>query len=223
MGHEKREYKIVDAATGGAPKGTPALADENGNVIAPSPPNQPEQRLIFNKHTDNMRKVDHYRIRFDIKDFKNSTLRFVPNRDDVFWVQEGTECPTNRCGLPGVIWVDDVDKGGEWIDVINMDLAKLDFQFTLNFVDKTITNPTQADYVDLDPGGGNEDQGGGGSGFTVSYAAIAVGTVAFAAFTAYGFGLLESGFIPTRAYVMVAVGTLAFAAFAAYLSGLFER
>lgn len=160
MAKADRNYKIEEVMTGSPPAPRPTMVDGKG-----MDPNDP---IKFNKDTDRIKKVDHYRIRFDIKSFNNSRLRFVPNKDDVFWVQEGTVCPSSRCGLPGIIWVDEVDPGGEWIDVINMDMQPLRFQFTLNFVDKTITNPTPADYIDLDPGGVNEDRGGTGSGFTSS-------------------------------------------------------
>lgn len=178
MGHKKRTYEIE--VTAGDP---PVRLLSDGNVV------KPDDRIIFSKRTDQMRKVDHYRIRFKIKDFGDSRLRFVPNRDDVFWVQEGTECPKTRCGLPQAMWVDKIDDDGKWIDVINMNLAELQFQFTLNFVDKTISNPTKDDYVELDPGGGNENQGGGGSGFTFdAFAAFAVLALGFGAGLAAFFG-----------------------------------
>lgn len=176
MAKADRNYKIEEVMTGNPPALRPMMVDGKG-----MDPNDP---IKFNKNDDHIRKVDHYRIKFDIKNFSQSRFRFVEDINDVFWVQEGTVCPTSRCGLPGVIWVDEVDKDGEWIEVINMDMQPLRFQFTLNFVDKTVTSPTPADYVDLDPGGVNEDRGGTGSGFTSSaliYVALGVcaGVVAF--------------------------------------------
>jgi hypothetical protein len=163
MGCKKRTYKIRENPT----LSPPFEIVSNGRVLDLSVP------IRFNKDRDRMRKVDHYRIRFDIANFGNSRYRFVPDKDDVFWVQEGTTCPHSRGnGLPGVIWVDEVDKDGEWIDVINMNMHQLRFQFTLNFVDKTIQNPTPADYVELDPGGGNENGGGGGSDLALNSLAI---------------------------------------------------
>ena len=72
-----------------------------------------------------------------------------------------------------------MDKDGKWIDIINMDLVKEDFWFTLNFCDKSISNPTQADYVPLDPGGGNQNEGSAGSDFqSYALAGTAAGAVA---------------------------------------------
>lgn len=168
MGHKDRSYEIEMVMTGNPPAPKPVLK-RDGHVIGP------DDVIIFNKTTDDMKKVDHYRLRFDIKNFKDSPLRFVPEKRDTMWVQEGTVCPTDFCELPEVIWVDDVDKKGEWIDVINMDMSELRFQFTLNFVDKNITNPTKADYVALDPGGGNQNGGVGGSVVAPSQMDIAAG------------------------------------------------
>lgn len=177
MGHTKRTYEIKVVLTGSPLKPEPVLLEDN-RVIPPG------EKIIFNKNTDKMKKVDHYRLRFIIKDFSASKLRFVPSRADVMWVHTGTSCPTSPCEMPNVFWVDDVDKDGEWIDVINMDLVVEDFWFTLNFVDKSIANPTPADYVPLDPGGGNQNNGSSGSGtrfdyFTTIALGIGAGLVAF--------------------------------------------
>lgn len=168
MGHKKRTYDIKMLMTGNPPKPQPVLSDD-GHVI------KPDDVIIFNKYTDDMKKPDHYRIRFDIDDFDGSPLRFVPSEKDVMWVQEGTNCPEEHCELPGVIWVNKIDPKGEWIEVINMDMTPLRFQFTLNFVDKTITNPIKDDYVPLDPGGGNEN--GGNPPFTSLASAMVTGAV----------------------------------------------
>lgn len=185
MSHKKLTYKIkVDMST----NPPVSLIDEHGNTVDSA------RGLVFNKDKDEMRKVDPYRIRFDIKDFGSSPLRFVPEKADVFWAQEGTACPRSRCGLPGVIWVDDIDKKGEWIDVINMNLTELKFQFTLNFCDKSISNPTAVDYIPLDPPGDNQDGGGTGSGFTFS-SYVMVGGVT-GVLVGIGTSASISGFLP---------------------------
>ena len=166
MAKKELKYKIVEAGTGGPPQSSPVLADEDGNIL---PPDQP---LIFNKSSYNMRKVDHFRIKFEIDDFPNARLRFTSNTNDVMWAQKGTDntsCPTTACYMPGVFWVDDEPPphpGGKWIEVINMDMVSEDFWFTLNLVDKN--NPTSTSYVPVDPGGVNQNAGGSGSGFTSS-------------------------------------------------------
>ncbi len=173
MARKDRTYRIKFELTGNPPKLGPILTTKNNQVI------RPDERIMFNKNTDHMKKVDHYRIRFDIKDFSDSSLRFVPDKDDVMWVHTKPGCPDTPCSMPTVFWTDEVDEDGEWIDVINMDLVEEKFQFTLNFVDKRVSNPTQADYVPLDPGGGNENNGSAGSGTRFDYfATISLGVVA---------------------------------------------
>lgn len=186
MSHKKLTYKIHVDMSQNPPV---SLVDNNGKVVNSTNP------LVFDKNKDDIRKVDPYRIRFDIKDFGSSPLRFVPNKADVFWAQEGAACPRTRCGIPGVVWVDDVDKKGEWIDVINMDLTELKFQFTLNFCDKSISNPTEADYIPLDPPGDNQDGGGTGSGFTFS-SFLTVGAVTGVTVGIGTAALVSNGFIP---------------------------
>lgn len=186
MGTKKRTYEIKEVLTGNPPKPQPILTEDN-KVIPPT------EKIIFNKNTDHMKKIDHYRIRFDIKDFGNSRLRFVPTKADAMWVHTGNSCPTSPCAMPNVFWVDDLDKDGEWIDVINMDLVVEDFWFTLNFVDKSIVNPTQSDYVPLDPGGGNQNNGAPGSDLQASFLpALAVGCIA-GLVTFFGARLLLTG------------------------------
>ena len=165
MKHKDRNYDIKMVKTGDdPPKHIPVLS-KDGNVIGP------DHVIVFNKYKDNMKKTDYHLIKFEIDEFDDSPLRFVPSEKDVMWVQEGTTCPEEYCELPGVIWVHKVHPQGKWIEVINMNMTKLRFQFTLNFVDKTITNPTKDDYVALDPGGGNEN--GGDPPFT-DYASVAL-------------------------------------------------
>jgi hypothetical protein len=166
MGYVTRTYKIEVEVSGGKP--TPVLTYE-GKVVPK------DDMLIFNKNADKMKKVDHYRLRFTIKDFSKSSLRFIPNQTDVMWAQVGTTCPTSACSLPAVFWVDDMDNGGKWIDIINMDMTPEDFWFTLNFCDKSVTNPTPSDYVPLDPGGGNQNTGLKGSGTQITTAAMTTG------------------------------------------------
>ena len=174
MAHLDRKYEIIEDLTGGPPNSKPVLG-ENGNPIPPS------VLLTFDKSKDKIKKVDHYRIRFDIKQFNQSPLRFTPNRDDVLWVKAGSgsaSCPTSPChDMPDTLWVDNMDSAGEWIDVINMDMRKEDFWFTLNLVRKS--DPTSTNYVPVDPGGSNQNGGLSGSGtkFDV-FAAVAAGAAA---------------------------------------------
>lgn len=149
-----RKYDVVENGLGGPPTSEPVLS-QNGTIIPKT------QLIVFNKSLDRKKKEDHYRIRFDIKGFSQSPLRFTPNEDDVLWVKAGVgpgNCPTSSChDLPDTIWVADMDEDGEWIDVINMDMSRQEFWFTLNLVAKS--NPTSTNYVPVDPGGGNENGG----------------------------------------------------------------
>lgn len=159
MAKEDRTYKIVEALAGGPPNGSPVLGNKDGHIL------DPNDLLIFNKTTDKLRKVDHYRIKFEIEDFGKSPLRFAPNKADAMWAQKGSganACPTSACHMPGVFWIDDIHPQGKWIDVINMDMTEEEFWFTLNLVNKN--NPTSTTFVPVDPGGGNENGGGAGSG-----------------------------------------------------------
>ena len=171
MTSKGRTYEIVEALTGGPPSAKPVLS-RNGHIIPSS------QLLIFNKTTDNIRKTDHYRVRFDIDKFAQSPLRFTPNQSDALWVKLGTgaaSCPTSAChDLPDTFWIDEMDPNGEWIDVINMDMSQQEFWFTLNLVPKT--DPTSTTYVPVDPGGGNQNGGLPGKSYDVSaFGAFVVG------------------------------------------------
>lgn len=179
MAKKERTYKIVEALTGGPLKGNPVLGDKDGNVLPA------DQLIVFNKSTDDMRKVDHYRIKFEIEDFSNSPLRFTAREADVMWVQKGNgpgSCPQSACSMPGVFWTDHVHPSGKYIEVINMDMTKEEFWFTLNLVNKS--DPMSTTYVPVDPGGGNENGGSAGSGnlfdqfFAISLG-FAAGLVAF--------------------------------------------
>lgn len=154
MASKDRKYDVVEDIIGGPPNSKPVLS-QNGNIIPK------DQLIIFNKDRDRINKSDHYKIRFDIKGFSQSSLRFTPSEDDVLWVKKGTgpdDCPTSPChDLSDTIWVAAMDEAGEWIDVINMDMSKQEFWFTLNLVPKN--NPTSTNYVPVDPGGGNENGG----------------------------------------------------------------
>ena len=214
MGHCDRKYEIVIDTSG--PKPIPELTDDNGKKIPKS------QLLIFNKDTDKIKKVDHYRIRFVIKSFSNSPLRFIPDKDNVMWAQPGgseTACPTSPCSMPGVFWVDDMDSDGKWIDIINMDMVKQDFWFTLNLCDKSIKNPTQADYVPLDPGGGNQNMGGSGSGLLVLNTVLTVGGVTGAIVAMGTIALTNSEFVAQT----VALAGLAGAAVGLAVGFVFAR
>lgn len=155
MAKKDRKFKIEMVMTGG--KETPVLKNHQGHTIPPAQP------LVFDKNADNMRKVDHYRIRFELDKPHQTNLRFLQNKVDVMWCQAIPACPTGQCDMPGVFWVDEIDGDGEWIDVINMDMTKLDFGFLLNFADKNIPSPTPSQYVALDPVGENQNGGRAGS------------------------------------------------------------
>ncbi len=178
MASKGRTYEIVEAITGGPPGAKPVLSHK-GKIIPQ------DQLLIFNKTNDNIKKTDHYRVRFDINKFNQSSLRFTPNKSDALWVKLGTDtaaCPTSACHLPDTFWIDDMDPAGEWIDVINMDMAQQEFWFTLNLVPKS--DPTSTNYVPVDPGGGNQNGGLPGSrsdfsAFGTFAAGLGVGALAY--------------------------------------------
>jgi hypothetical protein len=176
MAKDRRTYEIQILTTG--PKPEPVLKGQSGPIE-------------FDKKNDKMKKVDHYRIRFELDKPSKTDLRFIQDMDNVMWVHgDVTKCPDSPCHMPAVIWVDEIDDDGEWIDVINMNLVAQQFRFTLNLADKNISNPTPADYVPLDPIGDNKNRGSGGSrrdvsGFVTVGVGVIAGLVAFAAAKAF--------------------------------------
>jgi hypothetical protein len=187
MAKKDKKFKIEALMSGNPPVHQLTLRNENGHVIGPTDP------IPFNKSNDGMKKVDHYRIRFELQNPNQTNLRFVDKVSDAMWCHTLAACPNSPCEMPGVFWVDAIDNDRKWVDVINMDLTVQEFRFTLNLVDRNIVNPTQADYVPLDPIGDNQDRGSAGSTKDLSVAAaIIVGIVAgLAAFA--GANLLLTG------------------------------
>ena len=182
------DYKIRINNTPTGPK--PELYDGSTHIPAGS------IMRNFNKNNDDLRKIGHYRLGFEIENFTASALRFVPNQADVMWVQWGTQCPASPCSLPSEIWVDKMDPTGRRIEIINMDMTVGDFWFTLNFYEKGIPNPTPADYIALDPGGTNSNTGGAGSELQ-SYAVLESATGALAGLASATY--LDQGFIAQNA------------------------
>lgn len=164
MAKVDRKYWIVErGTTDQPPQNDPILVDEQGREV------DLLNKAIFNKASGNWKKVDHYRIRFEIKERGPPRLRFAPNEADVLWTKKGggaSNCPTTACyDLKYEFWVDDMHSNGKWIDVINMDLEPTEFWFTLNLV--AMTN-VGGPFVPVDPPGDNRNGGGAGSGFTSS-------------------------------------------------------
>ncbi len=171
MAKDERDYDVIVEAEGSPPTSTPKLG-KKGVVLDPG------YKLVFDKGPNGakLRKSDHHRIKFEIKDFNSQDLKFIQDEDNVMWVQSGNQCPRSPCSMPSVFWVDWIHPQGKSIEVINMNIVKENFAFTLNLVKKSVQTPTSSDYVPLDPGGTNQNNGGPGSGFTTSaFLAIALG------------------------------------------------
>lgn len=179
-------------------------------------PGQPDIVFHNNKHKG-------FEIHFELQGDTHGYF-FPPNAQEAVWSQRGTACP-NVSGVWDVFEPIEVVASGEPPERRTLKVKNLNphmgggkgqgkFMYNLR-----VTNGIRP--LDLDPGGENQN---GGYGLTSAYETVAIGTVAFAAFTAYGFGLFGNpGFVRSTGYVLVAVGTLCFAAFASYVSGLFDR
>lgn len=161
--NKKNTYEIV--MEGDPKKPTPVLYDKGKHIGS-------NDIIYFNKNKDGMKKHEYYVLRFEIRDFKDSVLRFVPDTADMFWAQPGTVCPTTRKEIPGVLWQSDHDQSGEWIEVTNSDMSELEFRFALNFSKKGLADPAPSDYVSLDPGGMNQNGGIGGKSDTLAFAVV---------------------------------------------------
>lgn len=168
------EYLIVEAGIGGPPQGNPVLANEDGGIIPP------DDLLVFNKSDHpNMKKTDHFCIKFKIKEFDNSLLRFPPvsNMANAMWAQPGTNnnsCPRTACEMKGIFYSERVHPQGKWLEVVNMDMQVETFWFALNLVPKT--DPASTNYVQVDPGGDNRNNGAPGFDKGLNYfTAIALG------------------------------------------------
>lgn len=124
--------------------------------------------LVFNKDNDyingkKMTKQDYYLIEFNLIDQTGLNLGFAPNPIHALWVQFGTAsnpppCPTSACYSDEFFAVC-VDQGGKKLTVRNEDSNVADFSFTLRLLPVGADPKNQANYVDYDPVGSNQNGG----------------------------------------------------------------
>jgi hypothetical protein len=155
-----RHYQIRVTETGNPLKPQLELLNEDGQPFGAS------EMIEFNKSVDKMKRHESYRVRFSIENFDNCRLRFLPvssgvdpQDSDLMWAHRQKSCPEDPCYMNDVIWVERAQHQGRWIEVVNRDKIVEDFWFTLNLCDKSQTSPTKADYIPLDPGGSNQNNG----------------------------------------------------------------
>lgn len=198
--------------------------DSNGNLVGVPAATNNNQWWVSGEFVFNKEGKQHWRdphlVRFTlVNDKTGKGFLFPPVPRDAMWVEKGQTCPTSTSKMDySVIEPLLVLEGGRTLIALNKNEKKQKWGITLNFLPSGVTNPNP---VPWDPPGDNQDNG---YGFTSTYAAITIGTVAFAAFSAYAFGMFENpDLVPRIDYLLVAVATLCFAALAAYLSGLFDR
>ncbi len=162
-------------------------------------------------------------IFFDLDNSKNPRYFFPNTPEAALWSK--TEDSSGCCPAKWQHWeqfmpkaVHKVQGQNRTLIVRNINGFEKRFGYTLR-VTKT-PNDDFGDFLDLDPGGTNTN--GPTTTKTSNYIAVGVGTLAFAAYSAYAFGLFGAS-AATGSYAAVALGTIAFAAFAAYAFGLFGR
>lgn len=93
--------------------------------------------LVFNKTKDNMKKSEHYDLRFTLVNHDDLALEFKQDVNDVMWVAKGNKssppgCPKNQVG-DAEFTVTSV--AASTLDVTNTDLTECKFKFVLNFID----------------------------------------------------------------------------------------
>jgi len=176
MGHKKLEI-TVKAFADGAGGHRFEMWNDDGQQIT-------DETIVFEKPltgSKKMKKVDHHRVGFELNN-NGTNLKFA-DQDNAFFIDvEG--------GTPGkgkhadVFWVDERASDSE-IHVINMNLKKQRYKFTLNFL--PIGSPDNGGpYIEYDPIGENKNGGGPGSErflsvFLSAGAGLLAGLVAFAA------------------------------------------
>lgn len=118
----------------------------------------PATPIKFDKHGNNHKKTDYYRLKFTIQNGPSCDLRFLGDPANVMWVhQDATQCPTAFCEVPDALWTDNVKPNS--LSLINADLREEELRFTINLVDRSVQNPTPSDYVPLDPIVSNGNKG----------------------------------------------------------------
>lgn len=121
----------------------------------------------------NCGKSKGFMVHYDLDDGANPGYRFPTNQtngndylDKALWVAQSSSCPTRQCKWD-VFEAKSVEKGGLTLVVRNKNETAADFAYTLRVIKGTT-------WLDLDPGGSNQN---GGIPFTTLASAVVTGAV----------------------------------------------
>ncbi len=154
-----------------APGSNPAFHFESTDL-----PIGPNNVLYFS----NCQQGQHFMITYSLDDQANPGYRFptgANSKKDALWVQQGTACPTQQCDW-NVFEAQAVLQNGMALTVKNLNDAPQDFAYTLR-VQKT------GNWIELDPGGVNQNGGAPLYDNRTSYVLIALGSAIVGAFATY--------------------------------------
>ncbi len=125
--------------------------------------------LVFNKNNhviggQPMKKADHFLVEFTLDDQTTAgNLQVPPHPQDAAWVctprqQNPPVCPT-AASYDDEIFVSCVDPQDGTITLRNPDMTNENFCFTLRFLPKGADPKVQANYLNYDPIGQNQNGG----------------------------------------------------------------
>jgi len=91
-------------------------------------------RLVFDKHQDDMSKDEHHKIEFKLHNTKGAQLCFAKNKDKVLWATEvfdptGDECPCPGDSFDGLYVDPTVYPQDRVLTVINTNMKKQFFAY----------------------------------------------------------------------------------------------
>jgi hypothetical protein len=121
-------------------------------------------RLVFDKHHDDMAKDEQHKIHFKLHNTKGAQLCFAKDKDKVLWATEvfdptGDECPCPGDSFDGLYVDPTVYPQDRVLTVINTNMKKQFFAFALNFVREGEDEGRDTQYVCFDPIGENRNGG----------------------------------------------------------------
>lgn len=142
-GHERNFIiKVTNSGTSCVPN---LFERKNGQEI----PISSTTPIRFDK-SGGKKKTDFHKLKFTIQNGPGCDLVFLQDKTNVMWAHEDiNDCPDSFCEMPDTFWTDKVEQN--LLHLINMDLKPGSLRFTINLVDRSVSTPTPADYVPLDP------------------------------------------------------------------------
>lgn len=178
------------------------LLDKDGTPIGPT------QAIDFDKHGDQLKKTDHYKLNFRIDDStlaQADKVKFAPANEDVLWVWTNTtECPPPGSEMPYTFWVDKNNNGKD-LRVINMNLCPERLRFQINMVKRN--DPAARPFIVLDPIVNNGNNGGS-EPLVASSQSVMIGGVTGAIVAIGTVMLVNNGLVPLNPLLLGIGGAL---------------